>query len=76
VLRTFYQWSQECEKRADEPSDELSWTRGICFNGEGATPHFNKVTKEYVVSPHIHNDRTMPGGTRPARPEEIPGYKT
>jgi hypothetical protein len=34
-------------------------------------PHFNKVTGEYVPTPHMH-DPTTAGGVRPPRPDEIP----
>jgi hypothetical protein len=35
-------------------------------------PHFNKVTGENVPTPHAHG-KDIPGGVRPARPDEIPG---
>jgi RHS repeat-associated protein len=34
-------------------------------------PHYNKVTKENVPTPHTHDPAT-PGGVRPATPDEIP----
>ena len=33
--------------------------------------HFNKVTQEDVPTPHVQG-RNIPGGVRPARPDEIP----
>jgi hypothetical protein len=33
--------------------------------------HYNKVTKEYVPTPHVH-DPKLPGRVRPATPDELP----
>jgi hypothetical protein len=38
---------------------------------EGA-PHYNKLTRESVPTPHVQS-RDIPGGVRPATPQEIPG---
>jgi hypothetical protein len=35
-------------------------------------PHYNNVTKQYVPTPHV-NDPSVPGGVRPANPDEITG---
>ncbi len=36
-------------------------------------PHFNKVTQEYVKTPHVHDPNpNVPGNVRSARPPEIP----
>jgi hypothetical protein len=34
-------------------------------------PHFNKVTREDVATPHVQ-EKGVPGGVRPARPDEVP----
>ncbi len=34
-------------------------------------PHKNKVTKQEIPTPHTH-DKTVPGGVRPATPDELP----
>ena len=41
---------------------------GISTNTEG---HFNKILRQYIPEPHIHEPR-FPGGIRPANPWEIP----
>jgi hypothetical protein len=33
--------------------------------------HYNKVLKQYIPVPHVH-DPSFPGGIRPALPEELP----
>jgi len=33
--------------------------------------HINKVTKQNVPTPHV-NGKSIPGGVRPANPNEIP----
>jgi hypothetical protein len=35
------------------------------------TPHTNSVTGEKIPTPHTH-DKTVPGGVRPATPDELP----
>jgi len=34
-------------------------------------PHFNKATRQDVPTPHVH-EKGVPGGVRPARPDEVP----
>lgn len=34
-------------------------------------PHTNKATKEKVPTPHVHG-KDIPGGVRPAQPDEVP----
>ena len=53
-----------------DPRNPKPWTPGKRFDREGA-PHYNKVTDEYVPTPHI-NDPNIPGKVRPALPGEIP----
>lgn len=38
---------------------------------KGGRPHYNKVTRTPVETPHIQG-RSIPGGVRPARPDEMP----
>jgi hypothetical protein len=38
-------------------------------------PHFNKVTGQDVPTPHTQG-KDIPGGVRPARPDEIPGGRS
>jgi hypothetical protein len=40
-------------------------------NGGAGAPHFNKKLGVDVPTPHI-NDKTIPGGVRPALPSELP----
>jgi hypothetical protein len=35
-------------------------------------PHYNKATGQDMPTPHVH-EKGIPGGVRPARPDEIPG---
>lgn len=35
------------------------------------TPHFNNTTGKDVPTPHVH-DPSVPGGVRPATPDELP----
>jgi uncharacterized protein RhaS with RHS repeats len=35
-------------------------------------PHYNKISGQEVQTPHTHG-KDIPGGVRPAKPEEIPG---
>ena len=52
----------------DYPSD---WIQSSHYDGVGRA-HFNKVTGDYVPTPHVQG-RGIPGGVRPAVPWEIPG---
>jgi hypothetical protein len=40
----------------------------VDFTGD---PHFNKATGQDVPTPHAH-EKGVPGGVRPARPDEVP----
>jgi len=74
MVRTYLDWADQCKRDTSEPSNELRWTTGVAFHGDDAKTHFNKVTKEYLPGPHMH-DRATPGGTRIPEPEELPaGY--
>jgi hypothetical protein len=53
-----------------DPRDPVPFRPVKRFDRDGK-PHFNKVTGEYVPTPHVH-DPTAPGGVRPPRPDEIP----
>jgi hypothetical protein len=48
------------------------WVLALNFQAEGPTS-FNRATRSDVPTPHVH-DRSMPGGTRAARPGEIPAH--
>ena len=52
------------------PRNPSPWESVQRFDKTG-DEHYNKVTKEYVPTPHMHDPQT-PGGIRPATPEEIP----
>jgi hypothetical protein len=52
------------------PRNPAPWEPSNRFDADG-DPHFNKVTKRYVPTPHMHDPRA-PGGVRPAEPWEIP----
>jgi len=43
-------------------------------DGSPGAPHRNKQTKEKVPTPHIQGKK-IPGGVRPAKPNEIPNNK-
>lgn len=43
-------------------------------DGSPGAPHTNKQTKEKVPTPHVQGKK-IPGGVRPARPDEIPNNK-
>jgi len=40
------------------------------YDGQGAS-HYNKVTSEFIDTPHVHDPHTT-GGVRKARVDEIP----
>jgi RHS repeat-associated protein len=58
----------EANPYPDYPSE---WVRSGHYDGIGRA-HFNKVTGEYVPTPHVQGPG-VPGGVRPALPWEIPG---
>ncbi|MBU1170698.1 MAG: wall-associated protein, partial [Proteobacteria bacterium] len=45
-----------------EPSKRVDITGG---------PHANKITGQDILTPHVHG-KDIPGGVRPAMPDEIP----
>ena len=52
------------------PQHPAPWESVGRLDVQGA-PHYNKVTKQPVPTPHVH-DPKVPGGVRPAHPSEIP----
>jgi RHS repeat-associated protein len=58
-------------KPNQNPRDPKKFVKGKRYDGTGES-HYNKVTKEHVQTPHVHDPDT-PGGVRPPRPEEVPG---
>ena len=56
-------------RRAD-PRDPEEFRPHLRFDRDGKA-HYNKETGEYVSTPHVH-DPDIPGGVRPARPDEMP----
>ena len=52
------------------PQNPSGFDKGFGVDTKG-DPHYNKVTKIYIDTPHVH-DPSTPGGIRPALPEEIP----
>ena len=59
---------------AKHPKNPNKFTPGNRYDGKGPS-HVNKVTGEDVMVPHVH-DKSVRGGIRPARPDELPltGY--
>jgi len=53
------------------PFDPKPWESVKRFDGVGSDPHFNKITRENIGAPHVH-DPSAPGGLRPPQPWEIP----
>ena len=53
------------------PQNPNSWMTVKRYRADGGT-HYNKVTREDVKPPLVH-DRTTPGGVRAPRADEIPG---
>src|SRR3984885_8749829 len=51
--------------------DPKPWESFLRFDGYGSDPHLNKVFKEWIKTPHVH-DPHCPGGIRPAEPWEMP----
>ncbi len=49
-----------------DPRNPNPFSPGKRYDGQG-DGHFNKVTREKVETPHVH-DRSAPGGVRPAKP--------
>ncbi|SHH96603.1 Putative deoxyribonuclease RhsC [Vibrio aerogenes CECT 7868] len=60
--------------KPSHPKDPRKWVEQKRYDGGESPAHFNKVTKQDVGTPHVHDPKT-PGGVRPANPEEIPGNK-
>jgi hypothetical protein len=57
------------------PKDPKPWESLKRYDGsEKGDPHFNKVIKEYIANPHVHDPNCL-GGVRPATKFEIP-YKS
>lgn len=52
------------------PRNPSGWDVAKRFDLMGA-PHFNKTTKQYVPTPHVHDPDT-PGGVRVPEPWEVP----
>lgn len=61
----FDSWDEE------DPRNPNPFEPGVRYDGKGDS-HYNKETREYVDTPHVH-DPDVPGGVRPANPDEIPG---
>lgn len=57
----------------DNPRNPNKWVKGKRTDLVEAS-EFNKVTKEWVATPHTHDD-SVDGGIRPAHDEEIPNKK-
>ncbi|MCG8527258.1 MAG: hypothetical protein MI748_12810, partial [Opitutales bacterium] len=53
------------------PNNPNPWQMDKRYDGIGGS-HYNKATQQDVPTPHIH-DPGVPGGVRPANPDEIPG---
>jgi RHS repeat-associated protein len=62
--------SYETFKPQTNPQNSNPWESVKRVDVEGR-PHFNKVTQEYVPTPHVQS-RKIPGGVRPATPRQIP----
>ena len=59
-------------KPQSNPYDPKPWESVMRFDNPFEPHyHFNKVLKERIYTPHVH-DPYFPGGVRPAQPREIP----
>ncbi len=58
-------------KPQTNPKNPNPWETVKRYDGPGSGSHHNKVLKQDIETPHIH-DPTCPGGIRPALPWEIP----
>jgi hypothetical protein len=60
-----------------DPFNKNPWQLVLRFDGVGrlGNPrHYNKVTGQRVLEPHVH-DPSTPGGMRSPNPDELPaGY--
>jgi RHS repeat-associated protein len=54
------------------PRYPSKWISGKRFDPKGSRPHTNKVTRERIPAPHVHDPET-PGEVRLPKPDEIPG---
>ena len=62
----------ETYKPQTNPRNPTRWESVMRYDGNAASgAHFNKVTKQDIFSPHMH-DASCPGGIRSALLEEIP----
>jgi hypothetical protein len=61
----------ETYKPQTNPRSPKPWESVKRYDGPGSKSHRNKVLKQDIETPHIH-DPAYPGGIRPALPWEIP----